>query len=92
MAKKSQSSSAPTATRSPKSATTLRRKAKRVIQSSGVQFFKEWMNASIKSGRRPTARSAHPRLCDDLIRRYEAKGRKMDLPKVEEDAPKGEEG
>jgi hypothetical protein len=88
MAKKpAQKPVASSVTRNPGSTATLANKARRVIQSNGIPFFKEWMTKDVTGGRkkkgsRPSCRSVHGKLCNELIARYEQKGRSMDRPKT----------
>lgn len=85
MAKTPQKQETPSAPRN-KVETTVARKAKRVIQSNGIPFFREWANKQTSGGRR--RRGGHPPLCglntklfNRLIEEYQEKNRKMDQPK-----------
>jgi hypothetical protein len=95
MAKKATMTPTPTtptsaATRSSGSTNTLRNKARRVIRSNGIPFFEKWMvkdttGGRKKSGARPSCRSVHRKLCDQLITRYRSMDRAMDKPKEKEE-------
>jgi hypothetical protein len=82
----------PVVSRNNKVDATLRRKAKKVIQSNGIPYFEEWCEKQPTGGgrrkaSRPSFKSSNPKLMRQLIEQYHAKGRKMDLPpeeKVEE--------
>ena len=86
MAKNKQLSTVSTSRKIPATKTTLSRKAKRVLQSSGLQFFLKWAETPTTGGRRTgSGRDAMKVECSKLYKQLVAKGkkldRKMDRPK-----------
>ena len=69
---------------------TLRRKAKRVLQSNGLQYFLEWADKDTSGGLRKKAfrgkmKLECPKLYAELVEKGKALNRKMDRPKPVED-------
>jgi hypothetical protein len=69
---------------------TLARKAKRVLQSSGLQYFLQWADKDTTGGRRKKAarskfKTDNPRLYKELLAKGERLNRKMDRPKPKEE-------
>ena len=65
---------------------TLARKAKRVLQSNGLQFFLQWADTDTSGGRRKKSnrgkfKTDNPKLYKELVAKGESSDRKMDRPK-----------
>ena len=73
-------------------ATTLARKAKRVLQSNGLHYFKSWAEKPTAGGRRPKSsrgalKTENPALYRQLVSKGVSLDRRMDRPPVPKDAP-----
>ena len=90
MGKKNKVEATPTTRKTPGTTITLSRKAKRVLQSNGLQYFLEWAEKDTSGGRRKKAGRGKmkvecPQLYKELVAKGQALGRKMDKPKPKED-------
>ena len=66
--------------------TTLARKARKVLQSNGLQYFLQWADTPTTGGRRKKSMRSRmklelPKLYKELVAQGEASDRKMDKPK-----------
>jgi hypothetical protein len=74
--------------KSPGAQITLAKKAKKVLQSNGLHYFRTWAEESPKSGVRGALKSTNPTLFRKLVAKGEALDRKMDRPPEPKEEPK----
>lgn len=96
MAKKNQTTvDTPGVKKTPKTSITLARKARKVLQSNGLHYFKEWAEKPTTGGRRPKGarvsfKADNPKLYSQLVKKGEALNRRMDRgpkPKKQPEQP-----
>lgn len=73
-----------TARKTPKTSITLARKAKKVLQSNGLYYFKQWAEKPTTGGQRrkssrPSFKGDNPKLYKQLVSKGEQMARRMDL-------------
>jgi hypothetical protein len=82
---KNQNKKPESAPRKNKGASTLVRKARKVLQSNGLHFFKEWANNA--SSKRPSLKVDNTKVYKQLTAKGESMNRRMDRPPVKKPEP-----
>ena len=93
---KNKNNEAPAPKKSRQTTVTGARKARKVLQSNGLHFFKEWAEKSASGGRRkngsrPAFKSDQPSLYRQLVSKGEVMNRRMDNPPVPKDQPQDQD-